>query len=600
MVSRAILRRAGWLALAVAVLLCFAGIFQHGLWTPDEPREAEIAREMLTSHFSAMPTLGGEPFLEKPPLYAWITAAFYSVFGVNAGAARLPAALFSIGAIVVAYFMGKRAAGRLAGLCAAIVLATMWQFSETSHKAVLDIGLTFFVAAGHLAFLRLKSTTYGSRNAPSGCKDGLIGTEPSRIPTAHSWNRMYVAIGVLTGLAFLTKAWIGPALLCAPPLLAAAAMRDWEYVKRVLPRAFVAAVLGVALLGGPWVMALAATPGGGWAAVKECLVTEYVGRSMGGNEFAKQGHQNPPWYYLTVVFVVVAPWCLALPAMLKGGTLARSWRGGRTLWLALIFVAGVVMLSVPSGKRDLYLLPLMPAMAVPVGAWLSRVGSRRGGAWDVATIRTLSILAGLLISAVFIAFVYLSSAKSLPDAIPAHVREILSAERKSYFFAVVVSASLFLWAGILGFRGRLKRSHRSARAAALLVVLFVLVHVGVFSRLDAFRNMEAGSREIAELVPAGERFIALDADETTLGTVPFHSGRILENIPSPSDAERVAGAPSAAAKALARFDSGDIKHLVVMDKDVGKLGPELKRRLALVKTVRLSATRDVNVYVLKP
>jgi len=37
-----------------------------------------------------------------------------------------------------------------------------------------------------------------------------------------------------------------------------------------------------------------------------------------------------------------------------------------------------------------------------------------------------------------------------------------------------------------------------------------------------------------------------------------------------------------------------------MDKSVRKLTPALKRRLDLVKTVRVSATRDVNVYVLKP
>jgi len=66
-------------------VLGFAGIFQHGLWTPDEPREAEIGREMLDSGLSAVPTLGGAPFVEKPPLFPWILAGSYSVFGVSAG-----------------------------------------------------------------------------------------------------------------------------------------------------------------------------------------------------------------------------------------------------------------------------------------------------------------------------------------------------------------------------------------------------------------------------------------------------------------------------------------------------------------------------------
>lgn len=138
----------------MAVLLCVAGVFQHGLWTPDEPREAEIGRVMHATGYSPVPTLGGESFLEKPPLYAWITGAVYGVFGVSAAAARIPSTLFSIGAMLAAYLIGRRAAGRSAGVCAAVVLGTMTQFAETSHKAVLDTALMFFVAAGHLAFIR--------------------------------------------------------------------------------------------------------------------------------------------------------------------------------------------------------------------------------------------------------------------------------------------------------------------------------------------------------------------------------------------------------------------------------------------------------------
>ena len=60
------LRRAPWrpstLALACALLCALTGIFQRGLWTPDEPREAEVAREMLEAGGSSMPTLAGEPY----------------------------------------------------------------------------------------------------------------------------------------------------------------------------------------------------------------------------------------------------------------------------------------------------------------------------------------------------------------------------------------------------------------------------------------------------------------------------------------------------------------------------------------------------------
>ena len=569
MADRALLRRAGLLALIVAVVLGVAGIFQHGLWTPDEPREAEIAREMLhpampgLPSFSVLPTLGGEPFLEKPPLSAWITGASMGVFGVSAGAARIPSALFGIGAVWVAYLMGKRAAGRLAGLCSAVALATMWQFSETSHKAVLDVALTFFVGAGHLAFLRARE------------ERGLVP---------------YVAVGALSGLAFLTKAWIGPALLCAPPILAWAAMGDWATVKRVLPRAFVASVLGVAAIGLPWVMALAHTPGGGWPAVTECLVNQSVGRSIGGEGASKLGHANPPWYYTYTALLVLAPWCLAIPAMVKGSTLARSWRGGRTLWLGLIFVTGVLLLSIPSGKRDLYLMPLLPAASVPVGVWLSRVGSRRGGAWDTKSCRGLTALAWTITTVVGLCIAYASRGGPLPKSLVDPAREL--AYRDFGFGAIVVGLTC-LAAAIWVRRVRRMVPPVPVRTAWALVLLFAFLHTAVRPLLDPLRDMSAGSREIAALVPANERFVAFDADETTLGVVPFHSGRVLENIKGRNDSETVR-------MALDALESGSAGHLVVMDSDVRKLTPALKQRLDLVKTVRVSATRDVNVYVLKP
>src|SRR5262245_50868413 len=93
--ARWLLRHSTAIAVAFALAVSFAGTFQHDLWSPDEPREAEIGREMLLDHYSARPTLSGEPFLEKPPLFVWTMAAAYQLFGVSDGVARVPAALFS-------------------------------------------------------------------------------------------------------------------------------------------------------------------------------------------------------------------------------------------------------------------------------------------------------------------------------------------------------------------------------------------------------------------------------------------------------------------------------------------------------------------------
>ncbi|MEP7245763.1 MAG: glycosyl transferase, partial [Gammaproteobacteria bacterium] len=50
-------------------------MFGRGVWTPDEPREADISWRMSVQSERAIPSLAGEPFLEKPPLTYWAAAA---------------------------------------------------------------------------------------------------------------------------------------------------------------------------------------------------------------------------------------------------------------------------------------------------------------------------------------------------------------------------------------------------------------------------------------------------------------------------------------------------------------------------------------------
>ena len=44
------------------------------LWNPDEPRYAEVAREMRVTGEWLVPHLNGEIYSEKPPLLFWLSA----------------------------------------------------------------------------------------------------------------------------------------------------------------------------------------------------------------------------------------------------------------------------------------------------------------------------------------------------------------------------------------------------------------------------------------------------------------------------------------------------------------------------------------------
>jgi len=78
------------LILGFCGFLFFFGLNYFGLIGADEPRYAQVAREMLAHHDWITPILGGKPWLEKPVLYYWQAMLSYSIFGVSDWAARIP------------------------------------------------------------------------------------------------------------------------------------------------------------------------------------------------------------------------------------------------------------------------------------------------------------------------------------------------------------------------------------------------------------------------------------------------------------------------------------------------------------------------------
>ena len=68
------------LVLGFCLFLFAYGLGAFGLTGADEPRYAQIAREMLTRHDWVTPVLYGQPWLEKPILYYWLAMHFLQDF----------------------------------------------------------------------------------------------------------------------------------------------------------------------------------------------------------------------------------------------------------------------------------------------------------------------------------------------------------------------------------------------------------------------------------------------------------------------------------------------------------------------------------------
>src|SRR5207244_11245729 len=75
--------------LLVLTALLFFSRLGCPLQEPEEPRYAEIPRQMLASGSFTVPTLHGLRYYDQPPLLYWLVMASYTAFGVHDWAARL-------------------------------------------------------------------------------------------------------------------------------------------------------------------------------------------------------------------------------------------------------------------------------------------------------------------------------------------------------------------------------------------------------------------------------------------------------------------------------------------------------------------------------
>jgi 4-amino-4-deoxy-L-arabinose transferase-like glycosyltransferase len=356
------------LALGILLVISLAGLGRD-LWTPDEPREAEISREMWLAP-SVIPSLNGAAFVEKPPLYYWTVASVFAlVGGPSVAAARAVSGAAGFITLLLVFLWGRREFSSGVGLVAAIGLATSVQFMTSSHWIVIDPLLTLFTTAALWA-----------------------GSELVR---GHGSRRTLLTFFGALALALCTKGLIGPLLVAAGLLAFAAAKRSLAPIKLVKPLAGIALMLVTTA-------ALAALLGAesGLSAVREWLWVNHVERFV--NPTAATGHDQPVYYYLTNLPMAVFPWWAPFAALFR----PSLWRRAPTpeheakVYLATMCLGMVLLLSASATKRSLYLLPLLPPLflllATVAGEWWEgrTPGPLRGWVWWAQVGCVVALAAG--------------------------------------------------------------------------------------------------------------------------------------------------------------------------------------------------------------
>ena len=341
--------------------LYFFALGGHPLANPDEGRNAEISREMLASHEWVTPRLNGVNYFEKPPLMYWTVAACLKVFGASEGSARAMPVLFALGGVLLAYAAARRLHGREAGLAAAAVLGTSLFYYVIAHSLILDMAVSVLMSATLFCFI------LGVREVPG---------------PARRW--FFYGLYASAALATLTKGLIGFLVTGAVMFLWLLVFNQW---KRLRPFYLPTGALLFLALAAPWHM-LVALRNPTWA--HRYFVFEHWER------FTSPAASRPgPWhYYIWIVLVGLVPWVGFLwPAVrdaLRGGPgdgLRASWarrKENADAWFLVTWAAFIFLFFTESqSKLPPYILPVFPALAVLIGAWLGQALR----ASDVARLR---------------------------------------------------------------------------------------------------------------------------------------------------------------------------------------------------------------------
>ena len=356
----------------------FLGLGDLGLVGPDEPRYAQVAKEMLVSGDYVTPRYFGEPWLEKPILYYWLAAAADFLFGINEFAARLPSAAAAVLGVFCVYFVGRQRGEPREGLLACLILAASLLYFSLARGASPDM---LFSVALAVAWTGLFFVLFG--------KNGLWRDPITHRPSLGLLVVFYAFLGVAT----LAKGPVGFILPIASLAVFLGLTGRLGLLPRLRPFTGLLVLLLVVL---PWygLNSLA----NGWLFVEEFLLRHNLERFFTD----RYEHAQPFWFFPAVALVGFFPWSVQLLAAGRGLFRARDrWRStaaAQDLYLWLWFLTPLVFFSLSRSKLPGYLLPAAPAIALLIGhqvqLWLKREPGDNRRRWfnDPFFYQALSVL----------------------------------------------------------------------------------------------------------------------------------------------------------------------------------------------------------------
>lgn len=390
------------------------------LWYSDEIRHADAFRSMLHGGSWFVLHMNGEIYPDKPPLYFWFLRGLYELLQQEGpllyfGAAALSGLLFLWASIFLGRFVARVDARTM--LASGILLVCGCFFMGLLHYARMDLLFSTLVVCSYAAFY-------------------------------HAWIRpqsiscMLLAF-MFGALAVLTKGPLGLAL----PLAASILFLFWRGTPLRLFRwdTLLGLLVGAVIIGS-WAGAASLELGG-----HEQFVDLYITKQTLNRVFDAFHHQQPWYYYLLALPLMVLPWTLLLLALPWLAPFGKKWWQGLAAsrkpegeglgYMWCIVLSALALLSAISGKLLIYFLPALPALCIIMGRAILQLTPRRAAFFRHSLALLLLVLGLAFIAATLMIFGYLPmpEIKGIPGwRLPPDIG----------FFAVgggIVFTAFFLW-----------------------------------------------------------------------------------------------------------------------------------------------------------
>lgn len=371
-----------WIFFGFLIVFVYFFALDIPLLGPDEPRYAQVAREMLERGDWITPTLGGFNWFEKPPLLYWLEMASYKIFGITEFAARLGSALFGLGTIVSLWLLGRSLEKENDSINSyahylALMAASTLGIIVFSRAASFDIIVTFPITAALVSFFIFHRTS------------------PRRVSLS------LVLFYFFVGIALLAKGLIGIVFPFAIVTL------FFLLSRRFPSRTFILSIFWGTLLSHTvaaiWYLPMYQRHG--FEFIDEFFLQHHFQRFTSN----KYQHPQPFYFYLWVLPLMTLPWLPFffasiwnfIKTFLPNNALEVAENSGtvsiRTFAFAWLLIP-LIFFSFSGSKLPGYILPAVPAAIILASAHMFQL-MQNSGKWRkvIVAIATTSFAVTILL-----------------------------------------------------------------------------------------------------------------------------------------------------------------------------------------------------------